>query len=255
MNIDRETLSARSWAIPAISGLLILHHDFKTPRLAKVNRLVWSESSVDVYLQYGICNVSGKVIDSTDIVVTLHREGAVGIKRPLAAAGHPIETLLTFLAGEVFRESHRWAEDMESWGDDEKLDMDRASILSIVSALVAYPFLDVNVSIEKDALKPACIRKARLSDVPLVIEITPAGWHGVNLDVKCYGTHAGALKRYQQYDMRQASAQAKTLYARFLKGASFRARQLMLLPWDTVLYLSERKQNSEMNISFDLVKG
>jgi hypothetical protein len=254
MNIDRKTLIARSWAIPALSGLLILHHDFKTPRLSKVNRLIWSDTSVDVYLQYGVCNVSGNVIDSIDVVVTLNQDGAVGIRMPEHTADDAREGLLQFIAGEVSREALRWTEDMKCWTEDDLPDPDRASILSIVSALVAHPLADMSITIEKDPLNPGCIRKARLSENSLVLEISAFGIHGVNLYLKGHASRAGILRLHQEHDMREEGAQPKNACARFLKDASFGARRLMLLPLDMVLYLCEKRQISEMKMASALVE-
>jgi hypothetical protein len=247
MKIDRKTLAARLWAVPAISGLLVLHHDFKTPRLANVNRLVWSESSVEVSLQYGICNLSGNVIDSTDIVVILHQDGAVGIRTPLAVADNPNRSLLTFLAGEVYRESLRWAEQLRSWEEGEAIEFDRAAIFAIVSSLVAQPTLEMNVEVEKNVQNSSGIRKVRLIRPSQIVEIAAAGLYGVNIHVKGTGNNARVLRLFQETDLRQPSAQAATHRERIIKRASFGARQLMRLPIGALQYWSRKKQCSDIS--------
>lgn len=254
MKIDPQTLSDRSWAIPAICGLLILHHDFDTPRLSRISRLVWSEAAVDVFAQYGICSRSGDVIDSTEIVLTLHRKGALGIHSPRALAGEKLEALLPFLVGEVLREAERWRDDMRCWIDNDTLDPDRASILSIVSALVAHPFQEMDVWIEKSARYPACVLKARLSSESTVIEITPAGLHGVTLCAPGDAAPAQPSRRYQARDMRQHGTQVATRRARFLKGASRGVRKSMMLPLEVLLYLCEIKRDYEMSVAADWVE-
>jgi hypothetical protein len=253
MKIDRKTLAARLWAVPAISGLLVLHHDFNTPRLANVNRLVWLESSVEVSLQYGICNLSGNVIDSTDMVVILHKDGAVGIRTPLAVADHPNPSLLTFLAGEVYRESLRWAEQLRLWEEGEAIDFDRAAIFAIVSALVAQPTLGMNIEVEKNGQNSAGIRKARLIRPSQIVEIAAAGLYGVNIHVKGTGNNTGVLRLFQEADLRQPNVPAATHRARLIKRASFGARQLMRLPIGALQYWSRKKQHFDISQGADFV--
>lgn len=254
MKIDRNTLSARSWAVPAISGCLILHHDFKTPRLARVHRLVWSASAVDVHLQYGTCNLSGNVIDAMEMVVTLHQDGAIGIRDLLGATDKPRQALLTFLAGEVHRESLRWAEELQSWERGEALEVERAAILSIVSALVAHPIQEMSLQIEKEVARPASIRKACLFSGSSVIDITPAGKYGVNLYTKGSGVRAGILSLVQEHDLRQPGAEQSTHGARLLKRASVGARQLMRLPFGAVEYLCKKRQGSAIRQASEFVE-
>ncbi len=140
MIIDETTARERAWAIPALCALMIFHHDFQIPRLAQIQQLAWSPGALDVSLRYGICNISGNIIDATDFIVTLHRDGAIGMRVNQVLVADSKQAVLSFLTGEVFRETKRWAEDMASWRQPgSALSPTRAGILSIVSAMVAYP--------------------------------------------------------------------------------------------------------------------
>jgi hypothetical protein len=240
MKIDQKTLSARSWAIPAISGLLILHHDFKTPRLSRVSRLTWREGAVDVHLQYGVCNISGNVMSSSDIVVRIRKDGVIELGAPAQSTTEPDDALMTFLAGEISREAARWKEDMASWMEEESLEGDKASILSMVSAVVAHPLSSIELNVEKDVGNPGCLRKIRMLGEFITVDVMAAGFHGVSLYVKGSGPYANILRLSQEPDMRDSAAMVKHPAFRFLKGASFRARKLMYLPLGMVLYFCER---------------
>jgi hypothetical protein len=240
MFIDETIASARSWAIPGLSALLILHHDFQIPRLAQIRRLDWSDDAVTVLFCYGICNVSGTVVDATDLRVTLRRDGAVGMQ--FDAPAHPDErpALLEFLTGEVVRESKRWSEDMGAWclpGSD--LSPERAAILCMAGALVACVTPATVIDVEKELGDRSRIRKISITDDESLFEITPAGFRDVNLYLCTRQSDPRAARSYRKYDIQATPATPSPRYQQWLDRMSHASAHLMLLPMGLIVHLCE----------------
>lgn len=249
MKTDRATFAARSWAIPAICGLLVLHHDFKGGRFANVTRLVWAQSSVDVHLLYGAVSVTGANIDSLSTIFTVHKNGAVAL-RP--ADGEPIEgrqNILRFLAGEASREALRWRVDLANWTDGTLDDDVKSVIFALVSAAVAHPFTDINVVADKGMSIAGAVRKIRLLSESLSTEITPAGAYGVNIYQAGHGSHDGVRIRYMEPDMRASITEKRGAYPRFLENARDGVLHVMLLPVATLAYFCEKRQMADMHVA------
>jgi len=243
MMINEHTAKERSWAIPAISALIILHHDFPVPRLAQIRRLVWSETGLEVMVQYGTCNVSGDVIEATDFLVTLHRDGAVGVRIKDEPTGTPKLAMLRFLAGEIARETRRWSEDLVPWAEARTaLPDERATVLNIVSALVAYPVGEFDVVVEKELNNRARVSKVRIIGETAMMEITSAGVRSANLYVQPMTKQSITVRSYKKYDIPVAGAWRKPTHARLLNKVSCSTIRLALLPMDFMIYLCEKAQ-------------
>lgn len=245
MIINDHSARERNWAIPAISALMILHHDFPVPRLAQIRRLAWSESGLEVTLQYGTCNISGNVIEATDFLVTLHRDGAVGIRIKDQTDNNAKVGMLGFLAGEIVRETRRWAEDLVPWAEaDSALNDARASVLNIVSALVAYPVHEFSVDVEKALNNRSHVNKVRVLGDTAMMEITSAGSRSANLYVQPLSKQSIAVRSYKKYEIPVAGTWRKPTHARLMNKVTCSTIRLALLPMDFMIYLCEKAQTS-----------
>ena len=222
---------------------MIFHHDFAIPRLAQVQQLSWSDGAVRVRLCYGICNVSGKVVNATDFVVTLRREGAVGMYVVQDDLVGSAQTLVEFLTGEVWRESKRWYEDMLIWNaSGAGLDEHRAAVLSMVSALVAYPEPVANIIVDKDLSHRNRLTRIRVKGPAADFEIMPAGFRSTNLYI-CPRLHSSRVGgSYRKYDVQITPAARKPRYLRLLDRATVTSGRLVLFPMDLIVHLFERIQ-------------
>lgn len=243
MILDETIARERAWAVPALSALMIFHHDFKIPRLAQVRHLAWSADALDVRLCYGVCNVSGTVADATEFVVTLRRNGGVGMYVVQDDLVDGKQALLEFLTGEVWRETRRWADDMHIWSQpDRTLSDDRAAILSLASALVAYPAANVDLIVDKDLSNRSRVTRLRVNDPEADFEITPAGYRSTNLYVYSRLPDSRAGRSYRKYDVQALSVVPKPRYLRLLDRATVTSTRLALLPMGLIVHLFERIQ-------------
>ena len=250
MILDETIARDRAWAVPALCALMIFHHDFTVPRLAQVQQLSWSDGALGVRLCYGICNVSGTVIDATDFVVTLRREGVVGMYVVQNDLVDSKQTLVEFLTGEVWRESKRWNEDMLIWNEQgADLDEHRAAILSMVSALVAYPEPVAHIIVDKDLTYRNRLKRIRVSNLAADFEITPAGFRSAILYIylRLPNNRAGGF--YRHYDVQTTPTPGKPRCLRLLNRATVTSARLALLPMDLIVHLFERLQPRE-NFNF-----
>ncbi len=249
MKIDDETAIARAWALPGISALMILHHDFSQPRLAQIRQLVWSGSSLEVVLQYGTCNSSGTIIDAADLLITLYREGAVGVcPREDPPSANKL-ALVRFLAGEISRETIRWREDLAAWSqDDPALPPARATILNIVSALLACQHTSLDIIVEKALINRGDVVKVRIHSGTDVIDIRSAGTRCANICTHSINTQKRTILTYNKYDTPIAARLLPMSYLRLLNKALFTAVQLVLLPIEFFLYLCEQLSRRDASV-------
>lgn len=246
MILSETIASDRVWAVPALCALMIFHHDFTIPRLAQVRQLSWSDGTLDVRLCYGICNVSGTVVEATDFVVTLHREGGVGMYIVQDDLVDSKQTLVEFLTGEVSRESKRWNEDMLIWNEPgADLDVHRAAILSMVSALVAYPAAVAHVIVDKDLRYRDRLTRIRVTDPSSDFTITPAGFRSTNLYVHSRLPSSLGSRSYRKYEVQVTPAASKPRYLRLLHRAAVMSARLAFLPLDLVVHMFEHIQPRE----------
>jgi hypothetical protein len=245
MIINDTVAKARAWSIPAISALMILHHDFQLPRLSQIRQLAWSENAVNVLLEYGTCNVSGDIVDSSEFFITLHQSGAIGVQLNDISSSKKKQkkTLITFLAGEILRETKRWNEDMVAWNHNRSaLTPERGSILNIVGALIAYPAPEIELVVEKRLNKRTSLIKARIIDQATVIDIRSRGIQSANLYIRSNGktASAGAIRHaYKKYDVPNTIYPLQSRHRRILTEISFNAVQLVRLPIDFIMCLCE----------------
>lgn len=212
MKISALTGLERSWAIPAISALIVLHHDFPLPRLAQIRRIAWSDTGLEVTLQYGTRNISGKIIQATDFLITLHRNGAVGIQLANALADNQQVTMLGFLAGEIVRETWRWSQDVTAWIETSAgLPAERAAVLNIVGALVAYPADHVDIAVEKETNDRTHVSKVRILGDTAMMELTSAGIRCANVYVQPLTKHSMTVRSYTKYVIPKANRRRKSL--------------------------------------------
>ena len=254
MKTDREILAARVWAIPAICGLLDLHGDFKDGRFAKVTRLVWALTSVDVHLLYGTVGVSGPNNDALKAIFTLHKDGIVGVGPAPGVSVEGRQQILRFLAGEASREALRWSVDLVEWIDGVLEDDTKSVVFSLVSAMVAHPFVATDVVVEKCVSVAEPVRKLRLLNESLCTDITPAGMFGVNVYQAGYLSTDSVRIRYLQPDMRPAATKKRSGPVRFLEKARDTVLYLMLLPVATVIYFCEKKQHADTRLAGQFVE-
>lgn len=246
MILQESIARERAWAVPGLCALMIFHHDFQIPRLAQVQHLAWSADALAVRLCYGVCNVSGSVVDATEFVVTLRRDGGVGMQVVQDDLVDGKQALVQFLTGEVWRETRRWQEDMQSWSEaNGSLSDERAAILCLASALVAYPAPTAEINVDKDLSDRSRVTRIRVSDPEADFEITPAGYRSTNLYVysRLPDTRAGRI--YRRYDVQATPLTRKPRYLRLLDRATFTTTRLALLPMDLIVYLFERIQPRE----------
>ena len=250
MILDETIARERAWAVPSLCALMIIHHDFTIPRLAQVQQLSWSDGALSVRLCYGICNLSGTVVDATDFVVILTREGGVGIYVVQDDLVDSKQTLVQFLTGEVWRESKRWNEDMLIWNEQgDGLDAQRAEVLSMVSALVAYPEPSADIIVDKNLRYPDRVTRIRINMPALEVDLTPAGFRSINLSI-CSSRHGTPVHRsYRNYAVQTPPALRMPRYLRYLNRASVVSARLGLLPMEWIVYLFERIEPRE-NLEF-----
>ncbi|MES2830472.1 MAG: hypothetical protein V4695_00580 [Pseudomonadota bacterium] len=243
MIVDDHTAKERTWAIPAICALIILHHDFPVPRLARIRRLAWSEAGLEITFQYGTCNVSGNVLEATDFLVTLHRDGAVGVTVKDERATGAKVAMVRFLAGEIARETRRWSEDLIPWAEtDPALPQERAAVLNIVSALVAYPVNAFDVEVAKQLHNRARVSKVRIVGDTALMEITSAGTRSASLYVQPLTKQSDTVRSYKKYDIPVVGTWRKPPHARLMNKVSCSTIRLALLPVDFMIYLCEKAQ-------------
>lgn len=246
MILDETIARDRAWAVPALCALMIFHHDFRIPRLAQVQQVSWSDGALDVRLCYGICNVSGTVVDATDFVVTLRRNGGVGMYAVQDDLVDSKLALVEFLTGEVWRETKRWHDDMLIWNEPGgSLPDDRAAILSMVSTLAAHPSPVADIVVDKDLSDRSRLTRIRVKDPDTDFEITPAGFHSTNLYVYSRLADTRAGRTYRKYDVQATPVVRKPRYLRLLNRATVTSTRLALLPMDLIVHLFERIQPRE----------
>jgi len=243
MLINDHTAKERTWAIPAISALMTLHHDFPIPRLAQVCRMAWFDDALVMTLRYGTCNISGNVLESTDFIVTLHSDGAVGVQLKNQTTPASAVAILGFLAGEIVRETRRWAEDLVPWTEGSAtLDDDRATVLNIVGALIAYPVESFETVVEKELSRRAVVNKVRIIGETAMMEITSAGIRSANLYVQPLSKHSMTVRSYKKYDIPAPSTWRKPAHTRLINKVSCSTVRLALLPMDFMIYLCDKAQ-------------
>ena len=246
MILDKTIALDRTWAVPAVCALMIIHHDFKIPRLAQVQQLSWSDGALAVRLCYGICNVSGTVVDATDFVVTLHRDGGVGVYVVQDDLVDSKQTLVEFLTGEVGRESKRWNEDMLIWNEHgADLEEHRAEILSMVSTLVAFPDPVVDIVVDKELSHRNRLTRIRVNAATADFEITPAGFRSTNLAIHCRLPDTLVRRSLRKYEVQTTTPVRKPRYLRMLNRATVTSARLALLPMDLIVHLFEWIQPRE----------
>lgn len=217
--------------------------------------MTWSETAVEIGLEYGIRNISGNVIDSTCFIVRLDQTGAIGVRTVQEGADKSADRLPEFLAGEIFRETRRWAEAMDAWLDDEALETDRASALAMVSALLACPIDDMRIETVKDLHEPGCLQKIAVAAAGETIEITPFGVHGANLFMKSAGLDGLRRHVHQEHDLREEGARARHATARVVKSAWYNACRIMLLPFAWALHLLDTNRDmSDLDVAPELAE-
>ena len=254
MKADRILLAARSWAIPALCGLLVLHHEFKHGRFSNVRRLEWTKSAVDVHFSYGIANAVGVIIESLETVITVHQNGAVGISlSDSEALGNHLE-MLHFLAGEVSREALRWSDDLAEWNQGTLDDDVKSSTLALACVVVAHPFTNTNLVVEKCRSNAADIRKIMLMNEVFCTELTPSGEHGVNVFQYGLGANENYRHRYVEHDLRIEAIYETNRFVKFIGHARNRVLMLALLPVATLAYLGDKMQTAERRMAGEFIE-
>ena len=243
MKIDHEILVERHWAIPAICGLFDLHRDFKDGRYAKVTRLVWVPSSVDVYVLYGTTSISRANNDAIQTIFTIYKNGTVGLRLATGVSEEGRQQLLRFLAGEALREALRWEADLVEWNKGTLDDDTKCDVFSLVSAMVAHPVMATDVHAEKSVSVTHPVRRIRLSNEFFRTDITPVGMFSVNVYQASH--RDGVRNRYLQPDLRLPPLPESGAHLRLIKKICNVVLHVMLLPIGTVIYLCERKQQAD----------
>lgn len=254
MQSNRVKFIERSWAVPAICGLLALHHDFKQGRFSNVTRLKWEKSSVDIYFEYGITDATGSSIESLDTVVTAYQSGAVGIRMSGTDTQENNRDILHFLVGEAFRESVRWNEDLKEWNEGALNDDLKSSTLALVCAVVATPFTEVAVVADKSISNARNIRKIVLLNETISTELTPSGEYGVNVYQAGLGAFENFRHRYVELDLRFGLAHEKSGYAKFIENTRNGALMVVLLPIATLAYLGDKLLLADRSADCDFVE-
>ena len=233
-------LSTRAWAIPGLCGLIVLHHDFKAPRLTRVTRLLWGENNVEVILQYGLGNASGHVATSKDLAVILYRNGAVGVRELTDRTCPATVRMVSFLAGEVAREALRWGEARAAWLEGKLADEGRSVVLSLISAAVGIAIDDMQVEVAKDRDVPGTLHGLQLKSESLTIELIPLTFFGVSIAVNELDSGQPKWRRYAKDDVRDAQALFKPHRTSLEKKLLLVIRTIILLPIDFLLYLFDK---------------
>lgn len=239
VKFDSTTLSTRAWAIPALCGLFTHHHDVNRARLTRVINLTWSENEVQVTLQYGIGNVACHVSTSKELVVTLYRSGAVGVRERTESATSATSRIVTFLAGEVAREALRWGEAWTAWHEGDPDDADRSAILSLICAAAGIPIGDMQIVIARDRNCPSRLRGVQLKSESATVELIPVTTHGVSITVNEMENGQPKWRHYAQDDVRDAQVPLQQRRALWQKKRLTGLRCVVLLPLDFLLYLFE----------------
>jgi hypothetical protein len=254
MRVDRANLAGRSWAIPAICGLLVLHHDFKHGRFSNVTRLEWAKSSVDIHFQYGMVNATGSIIESLDTLITVHQSGAIGICMPGTDTQDNHRDILHFLAGETSREARRWSEDLAGWNEGALIDHVKSSNLALVCAVAACSCTHVSLTADKSLSNAGDIRKIVLLNKTISTELTPSGEHGVSVYQSGRNANEIFRHRYVEQDLRFGTGQEKSGYSKFIGSACNWALMVMLLPVAMLAYFGDKMLMAEMREAGDLVE-
>ena len=252
MKTDREILVERYWAIPAICGLFDLHRDFKDGRFAKVTRLVWAPSSVDVYLLYGTSSISRAGNDAIQTIFTIYKNGTVGLRLAAGVSEEGRQQLLRFLAGEASREALRWNGDLVEWSKGTLDDDIKCDVFSLVSAMVAHPLMATDVHVEKSVSVTHPVRRIRLTTESFCTDITPVGMFGVNVYQARHSD--GVRNRYMQADMRLAPSTENGAHLQLIKKICNAVLHMILLPIGTVIYVCERKQQADRMAAREFVE-
>ena len=240
LKFSSALLSARAWAVPALCGLSVLHHDFKTPRLTRVIRIIWLESEVEVIFQYGLGNTSGYVATSKDLVVTLYRTGAVGVREVTDARCPATSRLVTFLAGEIAREALRWDKAKNAWLEGTLDDALRSVVLSLISTAAGIAIDDMKVQVAKDRNVLGTLHGVQLESELLTIELIPLTAFGVSITVNESGFGRPKCRRYAHDDVRDAQALAQRPLTKWQKRMLIGLRTVALLPFNFLLYLFDK---------------
>lgn len=244
MSIDRKSLSSRAWAVPAISALLMLHQDFDPPRHVSLSRLTWYEDSCEIALQYGMQNLSGKLMKAIDLRIVIRRDEAVTVE-PIGVCTPRELYIAQFLAGEVFRQAFLWREDFEAWNEGGA-DWEKAAIFSIVSALAGIDAQAMEIRVERDGMQQNSVRRLHIDCPLLSCEISPFGRYGVNLLAKGKDALPGKTPVSQFKDVRPEERLLSTpSFSRKARTASAQLLRLLLLPLDMLLHLLEHLQYVE----------
>lgn len=217
MNIDRELLETRAWAVPAISALLVLHNDFPAPRHANVKWLTWKDSTLTVRMEYGLRNLSGNVSNSADYTIALHQDGKLEVSLLKEQGEGQSDAVHEYLAGEMYREIARAKEYFQDWLVRDPEWLEHATLFSQVCAVVAHPFEAMALEVDKDPTNLALVRKIKLASDGLAIEITPSGAFGVNLFTKGFLSKADVHSIRQEVDMRPQQVPKPKFYDKLLE--------------------------------------
>ena len=253
MKADRAILAARSWAIPAICGLIVLHHDFKGGRFANVRRLIWTQLSVEVHLVYGTASVTGPDTASLHAIFTLHQNGTVIVRSDNGSPNHGELNILRFLAGEASREAARWSMDLNSWTAGSLNNDVKSAFFSMMSAAIALPFTDVDVVAEKQISNACSIRKIRIVHGGSTSEIISVGNYGVNVCQTGNDPQDTIRIRYVESDMRLVPSNELRAWSRFLGNSRDGFLLLLLLPVEAIAYVFEKKQMADLRAAGSFV--
>lgn len=256
MFFDRTTLTARTWAIPSLSALLILHHDFKPPRFVNVSRLIWRDNAVEIRLRYGMCNLSGQVIGAIDLVLTLHRDGTVS-----ALPGRPVqdghaatqEKLLCFLTGEIARERIRWEQDFAAWREYEWVEENVRTLFVLVTALVAQPIADMPIEAVKLPLRQDKVQRVRLHGERAEFTFEQYGEHGITMHIAAYNRSVASRQVRQKHDLRIAWGAPPKGFVRTCKLLISRIVACLLLPLDFLLHVVDYYRPDHVSSSSQLI--
>ena len=245
MKFDAIILKERSWAVPGLCGLLILHHDFEMPRSCSVTHIIWHATSVEVHLQYASANRSGRINVPTRLIATLYQDDAVGIRSADDSAVDAHASMLSFLAGEIAREASRWTELRREWNTGMALDSDITSVLSMASALTALSYSDARLQVEKNLRHFGMIAQLQLTTAAESIAMTPNGSRGVRFHTGGLGDQRIAGSGILEADVRLAAGTADRLFGLTFDSIAMMIRTTLQLPLYFALYLLEKIETSQ----------